>query len=244
MVTKDNASLLQRAAALGRLAGGWAGFSASLGVAAATIAAGASRQTITSLTASRMSRWTRAGGRIRLSVTGREHVTCDPCVYVANHQSFLDYPLMATIFPQTCIVVARESIHRMPVVGFLYKRSGHAVIHRESTTSAAQTLEHLAARIRRERVPVWMFPEGTRNKGDPRVLQPFRIGAFRLAVDAGVPVVPVVLSPLRPVIDLEGWWVGPSAPTLQVLAPEPPVGTPRELADRVRACMQSVLTDA
>ena len=236
-------SLAERVASAGRLAAGLAGFTASLGVAALCIAGGAGRETITAATTSRMSRWTLAGGRVRLRVAGREHLSADPRVYVANHQSFLDYPIMASVFPRRCIVVARRSILRMPVVGALYRRSGHALLDRDDPGAARRTLDALAERMRGEGVSVWMFPEGTRNRGDGRRLTPFKSGAFHLAVAAGVPVTPIVLSPLRPALDLERGFIGPSRPVLHVLPPEPPSAPAREMASRVRARMQRVLLE-
>jgi 1-acyl-sn-glycerol-3-phosphate acyltransferase len=122
-----------------------------------------------------------------------------PCVFVANHQSFLDVVTFGSIFPRRTVSAGKREIGRIPVFGLFYRLSGNLVIDRSDPRGAKGSLEEAARVMREEHVSVWFMPEGHRNRG-PELL-PFKTGAFRLAVAAAVPVVPVVAEPLTVIVD-------------------------------------------
>lgn len=191
-----------------------------------------------------MSRFSIGWSGVRIDVRAAATLTASqPCVFVANHQSYLDYPIMASIFPANTVVVAKREIARIPAVGILFRLAGQPVIDRDRAASAHATISALADRIRRERISVWMFPEGTRNKTVAPLL-PFKKGAFHLAMEAGVPVVPIVLAPLRPLFDFERGVIAGRSVQLRVLEPEAPGSTASELHDRVRRAMLDALGQA
>ncbi len=185
----------------------------------------------------RMMRWD-------IDVENRERLdTSRPCVIVANHQSFADVLTFGSIFPRRTVSAGKREIGRIPVFGWFYRLSGNLIIDRGDARSARQSLESAARAVRDENLSVWFMPEGHRNTGEQ--LLPFKSGAFRLALSAGVPILPVVAGPLETILDMRHRRARPGRLPVRVLEPEPTVGlTARDLPDlvaRVRARMQEAL---
>ena len=181
---------------------------------------------------------------IRLRVVGREHVErVSPCVYACNHQSQLDYPISGAIFPGNCLVMA-SLIGNWPVLGALYKGSGCITVDKHVAVRAVAALDRAMDAIRRDGNSIWMFVEGTRGHA-PAQLGRFRRGAFRLAATTGVPIVPVVISPLKPWTDLRGRRLEPHQVVIHVLEPVYAAGSSHAdedaLSAEVRRRMESVL---
>ncbi|MBM3265463.1 MAG: 1-acyl-sn-glycerol-3-phosphate acyltransferase, partial [candidate division Zixibacteria bacterium] len=137
-------------------------------------------------------RWSRALlrlGRIPVTLHGIEHLPPDRlCVLVANHASAADIPVLFGSLPFQFRVIAKESLFRIPILGWVMSLAGYIHIDRSHPRKAVRSLKRAAQKIH-SGLPVLVFPEGTRSRtGD---LQPFKGGAFLLAIEAGVPVVPV-----------------------------------------------------
>ena len=186
---------------------------------------------------------TRPAG-IRLTIIGAERVgRPTPCVYASNHQSQIDYPIVGHIFPGDTLIMASQ-IGDWPFMGMLFRSSGSLTLEKDVPVRAAADLEKAERAIREDNNSVWMFAEGTRGK-IPGKMGPFKRGAFRLAARTGVPVIPVVISPLKPETDLRGRRLTPHDVTLEVLDPVYANGPTREdeeeLRDEVRARMQQTL---
>lgn len=180
----------------------------------------------------------------RIDVANRERIDSSrPCVFVANHQSFLDVVTFGSIFPKRTVSAGKREIGRIPVFGWFYRLSGNLVIDRSDPRGARDSLKEAAGTIRVERVSVWFMPEGHRNRGPD--LLPFKSGAFRLALAAGAPVVPIVAEPLAAVADTERRLARPGRLRLTVLEPIPTEGlSARSLPDLValaRSRMQGEL---
>ena len=127
-------------------------------------------------------------------VEGAEYLNTRPCVLIGNHQSELDVLLLGTIFPKYCSVTAKSSLARVPFLGWFMALSGTVFIDRADRSSAVAAFEKAALRMRREKQSVFIFPEGTRSYASGPELGAFKKGAFHLAVQAGVDVVPVVCA--------------------------------------------------
>ncbi|KAL8946150.1 MAG: hypothetical protein Q9222_007415, partial [Ikaeria aurantiellina] len=123
-----------------------------------------------------------------------EHYLHDrrPCVIVGNHQSELDVLLLARIWPPWCSVTAKKSLARMPFLGWFMALSGTVFIDRANNASAREAFAGAAKHMLEYRQSVFIFPEGTRSYAREPVLGGFKKGAFHLAVQAQVDVVPVV----------------------------------------------------
>ena len=127
---------------------------------------------------------------VQLRVVGKENLPDGPAVYMANHQSSVDPLVAATVMPGEFTVVAKKEARFDPrsLVGSLLIEP--AYIDRSNSAQSRATLDALVARIRGG-TSLLIFPEGTRSTTP--VLGRFRKGGFHLAIQAGVPVVPVVL---------------------------------------------------
>ena len=181
----------------------------------------------------------------RIEVANRETLdSARPCVIVGNHQSFLDVVTFGSIFPERTVSAGKREIGRIPVFGWFYRLSGNLVIDRGDPRGARDSLEEAARTIREEGLSVWFMPEGHRNAG--RELLPFKTGAFRLALAAGVPVVPIVAERLDVIADTKRHLARPGSLRVTVLDPIPAEGAEggrsfAELVSMARSRMQDEL---
>jgi 1-acyl-sn-glycerol-3-phosphate acyltransferase len=177
-------------------------------------------------------------------VHGMEHVSGDaPMVVVSNHVSWFDVFAIASVLPGTFHFVAKKELERIPIFGSAWKAAGHISIDRSNRASAIQSLREAGQKIRHERGAVVIFPEGTRSRTGR--LQPFKKGAFMLAVEAGVPVVPTVVVGSYDIMRPDTWKIRPNTIHVHFTDPIPTEdirGSGSDaLVDRVRARMIRVL---
>jgi len=124
--------------------------------------------------------------------TGLEHAAgTAPRIFLANHLSSLDIWVLAPMLPVTTRFVSKRSLFWIPVLGQAMAVAGFIAINRQDRASAIRSLSSAAEPIRRG-ASVILFPEGTRSR-DGRLAR-FKRGAFHLALEAGVPIVPVAIS--------------------------------------------------
>ncbi|HEX9306656.1 MAG TPA: lysophospholipid acyltransferase family protein [Anaeromyxobacter sp.] len=151
----------------------------------------------------------------RLRVEGRWPERKGPFVVVANHQSMLDI-LMLSRLPREMKWVAKEALFKVPWVGWMLRMSGDIPIRRGDAESGGEALARAKAYLARG-MNVMIFPEGTRSaKG---TLLPFKSGAFRLALEAGVPVLPVAVHGTAHGMPKGGPWVRPCRAFARILEP-------------------------
>jgi 1-acyl-sn-glycerol-3-phosphate acyltransferase len=178
---------------------------------------------------------------VKVEVEGLEHLEAQqPCIYVANHQSGLDMATFGSIYPHRTVVVGKKELLYIPFFGLYFKAAGNIVLNRQKRVSAIAGLSEAAKFIRKNKASVWIFPEGTRNRTDEPMM-PFKKGAFYMALQAQVPIVPVVSSPLYEVVSWKEKRLNGGRVRLRVL---PPIDTstygPKEverLSNDVRAKM-------
>jgi 1-acyl-sn-glycerol-3-phosphate acyltransferase len=124
--------------------------------------------------------------------SGLEHAAgTAPRIFLANHLSTLDIWVMAPVLPVTTRFVSKRTIFWIPVLGQAMAVAGFIPIDRKDRKSAIRSLSRATETIRRG-ASVILFPEGTRSR-DGRLAR-FKRGSFHLALEAGVPVVPVAIS--------------------------------------------------
>ena len=116
-----------------------------------------------------------------------------PYVVVANHESYADIFLVSHLRWEMKWL-AKDTIFRIPVMGWMMRMAGDVPIIRGSPGSGYQALEACRDRLSK-RVSVMIFPEGTRTRTNE--LLPFKDGAFQLAISAGVPVIPIAIAGTR-----------------------------------------------
>ena len=131
-------------------------------------------------------------GRVPVRLDGLDHIPRgQPCVLVANHASAADIPILFGSLPIQFRIIAKDSLFHIPVLGWCMRLAGYISINRTNPKKAMRSLRKAARQIR-EGYPAVVFPEGTRSRTGE--LQPFKTGAFLLAIESGVPVVPVGIS--------------------------------------------------
>ncbi len=113
-----------------------------------------------------------------------------PCVFIANHQSTLDIPVSLALLPGRVRMMTKRSLFRIPVLGWLLHAEGFVPVDRGDAKKAQMSFGP-AARMLKKGSRVFVFAEGTRSETG-EVMQ-FKSGGFRLAIQAGVPIVPVAL---------------------------------------------------
>ncbi len=117
-----------------------------------------------------------------------------PAVFISNHQSALDVLVLGYVFPKYCSITAKTSLKYYPFLGWFMRLSGSIFIDRANSKDARQAMSGAADAIRARKQSVYIFPEGTRSHAQEPMLLPFKKGAFHLAVQAGVPIVPIVVA--------------------------------------------------
>ncbi len=118
-----------------------------------------------------------AGMRVR--VHGAERLRAGASyVFLSTHQSYMDIPVMLGYLPAQLRIAAKKEIFRIPFLGWHLRRAGHISIDRSSTAQAVVALERAACELR-DRLCVFIFPEGTRSRDG--ALQPLKKGAFKFA---------------------------------------------------------------
>ncbi|KAE8454269.1 hypothetical protein EG329_005194 [Mollisiaceae sp. DMI_Dod_QoI] len=127
-----------------------------------------------------------------------------PAVIIGNHQTELDVLALGWIFPKYCSVSAKKSLKNVPILGWYMSLSGTVFIDRANSSSARQAMAGASEEITKNKQAVWMFPEGTRSYAKEPILLPFKKGAFHLAVQAGVPIIPVVIGNYSDVLYVQG----------------------------------------
>jgi 1-acyl-sn-glycerol-3-phosphate acyltransferase len=172
----------------------------------------------------------------RLDIQGR-WPEGGPFVVVANHQSILDILMLARL-PREMKWVAKESLFKVPVAGWMLRMAGDIAIRRGDAESGGEALARAKAYLARG-MSVMIFPEGTRSaKG---TLLPFKSGAFRLAIDAGVPVLPIAVHGTAHGMPKGGPWVRPCQAFARILAPVPTAGRSLEDAGKLKEEVRRVI---
>ncbi|ELR64227.1 1-acyl-sn-glycerol-3-phosphate acyltransferase [Photobacterium marinum] len=113
-------------------------------------------------------------------------------VYISNHQNIFDFVTSPGMLQPRTVSIGKKSLLWVPFFGLLYWITGNILIDRENKTKARNTIKQVSDAIHKRNLSVWMYPEGTRSKG--RGLLPFKTGAFRMAIEAGVPIIPMCVS--------------------------------------------------
>ncbi|BGP16214.1 hypothetical protein JCM10213_007071 [Rhodosporidiobolus nylandii] len=131
---------------------------------------------------------------VRFRVEGEEHLTKrdGPVVMVGNHQTMLDILYLGRIFPRSASIMAKRELKFMPLLGQYMTFSDAVFVNRAKREDAVKVMERVAGEMKRKSLSLFIFPEGTRSASPVPSLLPFKKGAFHLAVQAQVPIVPIV----------------------------------------------------
>jgi 1-acyl-sn-glycerol-3-phosphate acyltransferase len=132
-----------------------------------------------------------AANRLLVTVIGGESIPDGPVVFVSNHVSFVDIWVLAGLLPGTVRFLAKRELLNVPIFGWAMRSAGHIPIDRKNRQAAVDACGEAGMKIRQGTSAI-VFGEGTRSRTGQ--LLPLKKGAFVLAIQAGVPVVPVYLE--------------------------------------------------
>ena len=173
-----------------------------------------------------------AAAGIRLDVRGARHLEeARPAVFVLNHQSGVDPILVCALLRRDFVGVAKREILRNPLLGPAFAFAGTVFVDRADRAAAVRALRPAIDTLHAG-ISVAVAPEGTRSPG--RRVGRFKKGAFRLAMAAKVPVVPLVIRNSADVLPRGGWLMTPATVRVDVHEPVATDGwSPQELDARI-----------
>jgi 1-acyl-sn-glycerol-3-phosphate acyltransferase len=142
-----------------------------------------------------------AGVQVRLH--GSDHLLADsPQIIICNHQSWFDVFAMAAHLPVRYRFVAKRELEGIPLFGRAWKRCGHVSVDRGNRQAAIESLDQAWREVHQDRLTMVIFPEGTRSPDGQ--LKRFKKGAFVLALQARVPLVPAAICGSREIMPKGG----------------------------------------
>jgi 1-acyl-sn-glycerol-3-phosphate acyltransferase len=182
---------------------------------------------------------------VRVTVEGLERVMPGTAyVFVSNHQSIYDIPVIFASLPFQLRIIAKESMAKFPVLGWHLRRGGHLFVDRRHPDRAG-ILKRWRALVS-EGLSLIIFAEGTRS-WNGRVAR-FKAGSFLLAIQAGLPIVPIAIVGTRAVMPKGRLRTEPADVTLVIHDPiqppaisEPTIQDAKALADRVHAIVAAAV---
>lgn len=205
-----------------------------------------SRETLVEITGTVGSDVGLAVAGVHLKVIGAEYLqSARPCVFVFNHQSKLDPILLMKLLRGGFTGVAKKEAANVPGFGQFFRLAGVAFIDRSDSSKAREALDPAVRKLRDEGISLILAPEGTRS-ATPR-LGPFKKGAFHIAMQAGVPMVPIVMRNVGEVMWRGSQTISPGTVDVAVLAPVDTSGWRRTTLDKhvaqVRGMFLETLAD-
>lgn len=184
---------------------------------------------------------------MRINVDRPEVLKGLPAILISNHQSELDIYMLGRIFPQRCVVTAKKQLKYIPFLGWFMSASGTFFLDRSNRQSAIDTLNAALTDLKTNKGGLFMFPEGTRSYSATPTLLPFKKGAFHLAVQAQIPIVPLVVSNTSNLYSLKSFEFNRGEINVRVLDPVPTEGLTAEdvpaLTKRVYEEMNKVVKE-
>lgn len=149
-------------------------------------------------------RWNRKWARLYLhlagvfpEIEGEEHlIGPGPVIFVANHTSYIDAGVLMAILPENVRIVAKQELLKIPIAGTLMRKAEHIPVDRRDLSQSLSTSQKIETALKAGR-SILIFPEGT--FGTPLGLGPFKLGAFKAAVETGTAICPITLQGTREV---------------------------------------------
>jgi putative phosphoserine phosphatase/1-acylglycerol-3-phosphate O-acyltransferase len=178
---------------------------------------------------------------IRVSVTGEEHLWSHrPAVFIFNHQSAIDVLILCKLLHRDFVAISKQELRRNPIFGPVFALAGTVFIDRSDRTKAIEALQP-ATQALREGLSIAIAPEGTRSSTGK--LGRFKKGAFRIAVGARRPIVPIVIRNALDALPKHGVIARPA--TVDVVV-HPPIATDEwslDTLDREMAAIEQLYRD-
>jgi len=180
---------------------------------------------------------------ITIDVAGLERI--DPgtsYVFMPNHISFLDGPLVMVLIPGVARVILKKSILRIPIVGTAMRFVGFVPVDRKGAEGGKKSIARAVRLMRARGYSYLIFPEGTRSRDG--LMGPFRRGGFFLALASGAPIIPVTISGTRELMPKGQWFARRGKVRVVFHEPIPVTGTtPEAMAGLMEKVRGAILQD-
>ena len=179
---------------------------------------------------------------VRVTVKGQANLLPGrSTIYMANHQSNYDIPVLMAALPVQFRWLAKEELFKIPIFGRGMRGCGYISIDRSNRKRAFASLKEAARKIR-EGVSVLIFPEGTRSTDGQ--IRTFKKGGFVLSVDAGVPIVPVVIYGTRSIMPKGRLLIQTRPVRMDILEPIETSAFTRKTKDDLMEKVRSIICSA
>jgi len=175
-----------------------------------------------------------------ITVHGLDHAPAGTCIAVANHPSWIDPLVLASVMPQSFHFVAAEVLEHQGLNGFVLRRLGHQFVERHEREHGVADVDRLAALVRGGQSLV-VFPEGRLARAPG--LRSFHMGAFVVAAQTGVPVVPVAIRGTRTILRPEHHFPRRGAVDIAIGEPIWPSGTEWAAAVELQRAARNAVLD-
>ena len=164
---------------------------------------------------------------VRLDVRGLEHFDWEkPYIFMSNHLSLLDGPLLFLVIPRFVRVILKRSVFKFPIVGQAMRVVDFIPVDRKGRESGKKSIQRAARMIKEKQVPFLIFPEGTRSRSGE--LQRLRRGGFFLALESETPLVPISIKGTYALLPPGTFFAKPGSVTVTFFPPIPVKGCTRE----------------
>lgn len=178
---------------------------------------------------------------VRMSAEGLDRLPrTGPAVLACNHASYTDTLVLIALLPVDALFIAKKEVLGYPIIGTFVRRLGHLTVDRMDFRQGVADADRAARALASGEI-LAVFPEGTFEAATG--LRPFRLGAFKLAGDAGLPVVPLILRGTRRVLRGDDWLPRPGRVHLQVADAVPFEGTDMRALVKVRDRVANVIAE-
>ncbi len=172
-----------------------------------------------------------------IRVIAPEHFSSGrPVIYAANHASYMDAVIALAIMPSGTRFVAKKELFDAPIIGTFMKKMGYLSVDRTSLPRGLEDTVEIESALKNGH-SVLIFPEGT--FGYAAGLRPFRLGAFKIASEAAVPVIPVAIRGARKMLRDGSWLMRPTRIKVTVCEPVMPVGNDWQDITRLRQTVRA-----
>jgi 1-acyl-sn-glycerol-3-phosphate acyltransferase len=187
-----------------------------------------------------------ASAGVQVEVRGKENLPGGHCVFVCNHQSNFDVPVILASIERTIRFVAKAELYRIPLLAQAMRAVGVIKVDRTGSEADRRALDEALPQVR-EQMDVVLFAEGTRSEDG--VLRPFKRGAAVLAINAGVPLVPLAVSGTRHIMSKGSPWIRGGRRAALVVGEQIPtagktIDDREALTEQAHAAVQRLLEEA
>jgi len=186
-----------------------------------------------------------AAARITVHGVGNIPSTGDSYIVVMNHQSNMDIPILVHSLPLQLRFIGKKELKKIPIFGSALIKAGHFLIDRGHHRKAMEGIKAAGKALRQRGVSVVFAPEGTRSTSSK--LLTFKKGAFVMAIETGIPILPVTIDGTRNSLAKGSLWTRSADVIVQIHPPVPTAslsyGDRDELSEKIRSIMEKDLEE-